>query len=370
MRQKTWVGLSLLCVGLLAPPAWAQIKIGQTAGFTGPVAAGVQELSSGAKLYLDAVNAQGGVNGQKIELIALDDKFEPALAGANAKALIEQGVLALFLNRGTPHSQAILPLLAQHKLALVAPSTGAMLLHKPVEPLVFNVRASYQREAEHLVKHSLSLGVQRLAIVQVDDSFGADAATGALKGLTPAARAALVHLKFDRSKPDMAALMAGLHAKNPQAVLFIGAGQPVADGMLALRAAGSTAQLMTLSNNASAGFIKLLKDQGRGVVVSQVFPYERSKALALIRQAQELAHAQGIQELTPAHVEGFVAAKVLVEGLKRAGKSPTRMALVKALESMQRFDLGGLELSYSSNDHSGLDLADMAIIGPDGKFWR
>ena len=104
--KKCWIAAAL-CATLGA--AQAQLLVGQTAGFTGQVAAGVKEASDGAKLYIDMVNAKGGVNGQKIELIALDDKFDPKLAAENARKLIEENnVLALFLNRGTPHTEAII----------------------------------------------------------------------------------------------------------------------------------------------------------------------------------------------------------------------------------------------------------------------
>ena len=129
-----WRALSLafgLALGLgVSVPALAQIKIGQPSGFTGPVASGVKENTDGAKLYIDAVNAAGGVNGQKIELISVDDKFDPKLTAEMGRKLItEQGVIALFLNRGTPHSQALFPVLKEFKVPLVGPSTGAMVLH-------------------------------------------------------------------------------------------------------------------------------------------------------------------------------------------------------------------------------------------------
>ncbi|MDN3543633.1 ABC transporter substrate-binding protein [Kinneretia asaccharophila] len=363
---------AVLALSAWTLPALAQIKIGQTAGFSGPVAAGVKETSEGARLYLDAVNAQGGVGGQKIELITLDDKFDPELSAANAKQLIEQrGVLALFLSRGTPQTEALFPLLAQHKLALVAPSSGAMLLHKPVNPYVFNVRATYQREAEQAVQHLVSRGVQRLALVQVDDSFGDDGAAGVLHGLQVAKLKPSVHLKYPRTQPQLAPLMKQVAQADAQALIFIGAAEQVAEGTQALRAAGSTAQLLTLSNNATAGFIRLMGAQARGVIVSQAFPAERSISLALVREAQALAKARK-QELSPGMLEGFTAAKVLVEGLRKAAKDKAldRAGLVRALDSLGKLDLGGLELGYSPADHTGLDYADMAIIGPDGKFWR
>ncbi|MGC4054564.1 MAG: ABC transporter substrate-binding protein, partial [Paludibaculum sp.] len=143
---------SLLLAGAAAL-AQAQILIGQTSSFSGQNDHRVEEGTDGARLYLEAVNERGGVNGQKIELLSLDDKFDPKLAAANAAELARKGVVALFFNRGTPQSQAIMPVLDQYRLPLIGPSTGAMLLHKPVHPWVFNVRATYQREAERAVRH-------------------------------------------------------------------------------------------------------------------------------------------------------------------------------------------------------------------------
>lgn len=359
---------TLLAASLLGA-AHADITVGQTAGITGAVAGSVKEVTQGAKLYFDTVNADGGVGGQKINLVSLDDKFDPKLAAENAKALIDQGVIALFLNRGTPHTQAIMPLLAEHKIPLVAPSTGAMALHKPVNPWLFNVRATYQREAERAIEHLSLIGVGRIAIVQVNDSFGEDAVAGALAGLAKTNKQPVAHEKFDRAKPELGPVVAKVLQAQPQAVIFIGSGSAVVEGMKAVRAAGSRAQMVTLSNNASSGFIKDLGEAGHGVIVSQVFPYERSTAKAIIKEAQEAAR-KASTDLTPSMVEGYVAAKVLVEGLKRAGPKPTRDSLRKALEGMGRFDLGGIEVGYSPTDHSGMDYVDLAIIDQSGRFRR
>lgn len=358
-------GISL---GTTAP---AQLLIGQTAGFTGAVAIGVAETTEGAKLYLDAVNSKGGVGGQKIELISLDDKFDPKLAAANARTLIEERhVLALFLNRGTPHTEAIMPLLEQHGLALIGPSTGAMVLHQPVPKYVFNVRATYQREADKAIQHLASLGITRIAVVHVNDTFGADALAGAMKGFSNTKLTPVAVEKFDRAKPDFTVLMPKVAGTDPQAVMVFGSGSAVVDGIGALRAARSNAQVVTLSNNASSGFVKLLGDKARGVVITQVFPNERSIAFPLVREAQELAKAKGLQEISPAMLEGFAAAKVLVEALKRAGPKPTRQGIVATLETVKKFDLGGLEVDYSPTDHTGLDFVDLSIIGSDGRFKR
>ncbi len=370
MKKPIFWCTTLLLVAL-THAAQAQILVGQTAGFTGAVGAGVKETTDGAKLYIDAVNARGGVAGQKIELISLDDKFDPKLAVENARKLIEeQNVVALFLTRGTPHTEAIIPLLDKYAVPLVAPSTGAMVLHQPVKKHVFNVRATYQREAEKAVTHLNSMGINRIGIIYADDSFGADGVAGAQKGLATAKLAPVMLEKFDRSKPDFTQIAPKAFQSNAQAIIMVASGQAVVDGVKALRAAGSTAQIVTLSNNASSGFVKNLGENARGVIVTQVFPYERSIAFPMVKEAQELAKAKGLSEISPAMLEGFAAAKVLVEGLRRAGAKPSREKLQAALEGIRKLDIGGLEVSFSPEDHTGLDFADLSIIGTDGKFKR
>lgn len=370
--MKRLVGWLALWTGLWAmQPAGAQILIGQTAGFSGPVAAGVKETTDGARLYLDAVNAKGGVNGQLIELVTMDDKFDPKLAAENAKKLItEKNVVGLFLSRGTPHTQAILPLLAEYKVPLIGPSTGAMALHKPVNPWVFNVRAPYQRESERAVQHLSLIGMERIGIVHVDDSFGADLLEGAKKGFTAVGKNPVFVEKFDREKWNFSKIATLAVNADVQAILFIGSGTAVVDGITAIRAAGSKAQIVTNSNNASGGFVKSLGANARGTIVSQVFPYERSLSAPIVKEAHDLAQDKGLDGVTPAMLEGFAAAKVLVAGLRKAGPAPTRQRLHQALDNLGKLDLGGLEVSFSPTDHTGLEFVDLSIIGPDGKFRR
>ncbi len=357
---------------LLAAPAWsgAQIKIGQTAAFSGPASVSVQESTEGARLYLDSINAQGGIKGQRIELISMDDKYDPRISAANTRSLIDQGVVAMFLSRGTAPSQAIVPLLEENRIALIAPSTGARQLREPFNPYVFNLRASFQREAERAIRHLASIGIKRLTVVQASDEFGSDAGLGALKALEALNMRATAVLRFDPARPDLAPLMRQLAKSDTEALLLIGPAYAVVEGVTALRAAGSTAQVATLSNNASADFVKALGENARGVIVTQLFPYERSQNTPMVREAQTLARARGRSELSPAAVEGFAAAKLLVEGLRRTAKDLTREGLLKALDGLQKVDLGGLELSFGPKNHSGLDFTDVSIIGSDGKFVR
>ena len=364
---------------LFTAHAAAQIRIGQTSGFTGPVAGSVAEINVGAKLYLDSVNEEGGISGQQIELISMDDQNQVPLAAENARKLIaDSRTVALFLTRGTPHAQAILPLLAESQIVLLAPSTDAMVLHKPVNPWVFNVRAPYQVEAERVVRHLGLAGLDKVAQCSVDDSFGADALEGALRVFKEANKEPAVNQPIDKFKPDYAGCVQKSIGANVLGVLIVGTPVSVAAGVKAFRAAGSPAIIATLSNNASSGFVKELGKHTEGVIVSQVFPSERSLATPMIAEAARLAATKKIKPLTPAMIEGFAAAKVLVVGLKRAADANkgvvTRAGLKRALESFNRVDigggLGGRELSYSATDHTGLDYVDLSRINADGWFRR
>ena len=371
--------MSIAALSLGCASAGAQVRIGQTSGFTGPVATSVAEINVGAKLYLDHINAEGGIGGQPIELVSLDDKNQPALTVENATKLVaDPKVVAFFLNRGTPHTQAIMPLLEQAHIVLLAPSTGAMALHVPVNPWIFNVRATYQAETERLTRHLGMSRLDKVALCYVDDSFGNDALQGALKVFKEGGVKPSVSEAIDKAKPDYTACVQKIIATKQLGAVFIGTPVSVAAGIKALRAAGSSVTVATLSNNAASGFVKELGPQAAGVVVSQVFPSERSLATPMIAEASRLAAAKKINQLTPAMIEGFAASKVLVIALKKAaadGKGTiTRSSIKKALESFNQVDigggLGGVGLSYSPTDHTGLDYVDLSYIGADGTFRR
>ena len=365
--DRLW--LIVLAWLLAGATAQAQILIGQSVGVTGAVAATVKEASLGAMLYIDDVNARGGIGGQKIQILTLDDKFDTKLTLANAKTLIEERhVLALFMTRGTPHTEGIVPLLDQYGVALIGPSTGAMIFHQPVRRHVFNVRATYQREAEKAIAHLASIGITRIAVIYVDDSFGSDGLEGAKNGLAAAKLKAVAIEKFNRSKPDFSTIAPLMTKAQAQAVMIIGSGTAVVDGIKAVKAAGNGAQLVTLSNNASDGFVKLLGEQARGIIVSQVLPH--SFGYAIFKEATQLAKARQLADVSPAMLEGFASAKVLVEALRRSGPKPTRERIQAALEGLHKFDLGGLEINYSPTNHTGLDFADLSIINAEGKFMR
>jgi branched-chain amino acid transport system substrate-binding protein len=356
--------------------AQAQLKLGISGPIEGKNSGSMLEIVNGAEIYIRQVNLAGGVNGQKIQLIARNDDFQVDRTFTVVKQLIEQDhVLALMLVRGTPHNEAILPLLAQYKVALIAPSTGAMVFHKPVNPYVFNVRTAYQLEAKKLVALLKTAQMLRIAVLHVDDGFGKDVLVGLKQGLAEADLKPDAIVAFDRDAATkdntafVAPLLPELLKSDPQVVIVVGAGLAVKNATFAIRATGSTAKIATLSNNASTAFIKMLGPYARGVIVSQVFPDERDYGSEFVREAKIAAHKANFV-LTPGMMEGFAAAKVAVKALKDAGPAPTRASVLKALESMGQFDMGDVRITYSPTDHTGLDLTDLSIVAKDGTFLR
>lgn len=325
----------------------------------------------GATLYLDHINAQGGVNGQKIELISMDDKYDAKLAAENARKLItDKRVIALFLNRGTPPTEAVLPVLDELKAPLIAPSTGAIVLHQPFKRWVYNVRAPYRREGERAVELLQAVDMSKIALVQVSDSFGDDGAAGALSGFNKTGLQPLFTDKYDLARPDFAPIVKKVIDTQPQALIVIGSTPATAKLMTMVREAGSRAQIVSLSNNATSAFIKALGTHARGTIVTQVFPSERALGLPMVKELTEQAAKNGTAEISPAMLEGFAAAKVLVEGLRRVGKAPTPESLAKALDGLTNFDIGGLKIAFSPTNHTGLNAADLSIIDGTGKFVR
>jgi branched-chain amino acid transport system substrate-binding protein len=348
----------------------SRILIGQTVGVTGQIAAPVKEMMAGANAYFEAINKAGGVNGRKIELRTLDDKFDPALAAANADVLIKNDhVLALFQSRGTPHTEAILPLLAANKVPLIAPSTGAMVFHQDTNRYLFNVRAKYQDEVSKAVKQFSTIGIKKISLLYVDDTFGKDGLAGFQSVMAQQKLAPVSINSFDRTKPELDAVVASVAKANPQAVIIISSSATTIEIIKKLRAQSPLIQLMTLSNNSSLAFVESLGKLGQGVMMSQIMPAANSLATGLGQEFKTMTQASGI---TPSYaaMEGFVAAKVLVEGLKRAGRNLTRESLISGLESIRRVDLGGLVLSYSERDHNGSDFVELTMINKDGKFIR
>ncbi len=117
--------------------------------------------------------------------------------------------------------------------------------------------------------------------------------------------------------------------------------------------------------------IQALGPDGVGVVVTSVVPFPWSQSLPVAREYRELLKKTGMQETVSfIGLEVFINAKVLVEGLRRAGKDPTRPRFIQALESLRQFDVGGFEVNFGKGVRQGSRFVDLTIIGAGGKFTR
>lgn len=370
LAQPANNNVSNAAISAKAAAAGAQpFRIGNSGPSSGPNSASMLELLDGAKLYFDMVNEAGGVKGRRIEVLQRDDNFEVPRTVKNVEKLVDEDrVDALLLVRGTPHNEAILPLIDRAGVPLIAPSTGAMVLHKPVKPLVFNVRTAYRAEAHKLAAVLASVGRQRIALIHVADSFGEDVAQGFLAGLSERKLTAVAVSKFDRKLVDVDRAAAEVKSAKPDTIVIVGAGQAVVAGIQALRTQGVNVPVATLSNNASSGFVKALGANAAGVMVTQVFPSEQRADIPLTSEASRLARKANTA-LTPAMIEGFAAAKVTVEALRRCAGACSRADLVRSLDTLD-IDLGGMKLAYSPTHHTGLDFTDLSIIDRGGAFRR
>jgi ABC-type branched-subunit amino acid transport system substrate-binding protein len=369
--------LSLLASGTaaaLALPAWAQadrrLVLGQSCALSGPAAQLGLQMNRGARIYFDRLNAQGGVNGRTIELKVLDDGYEPDRCKANTEALIKDDVFALFGYVGTPTSLAALPLVNAARVPFIGPFTGAEALREPFSRYVFHVRASYYDETALIVKQLTSLGLTRIAVFRQNDSYGQAGLDGVVRALKAQKLEPAAVGLVERNSVDVAAAVSAIVAKQPHAVVQIGAYKGCAAFIRAARKAGYGGTFYNVSFVGTQALADELGKDGLGVVVSQVMPFPFSTTTPIAREYRDaVQQAGGDASANYSSMEGYMAAKIFTEGLRRAG-SATRDGLIAGLETLQRFDAGGYQVSYSARNHQGSSFVDLSMLTGDGKVRR
>ena len=343
------------------------ILIGQSAALSGPAEQLGKEMQAGAMAYFDAVNQSGGINGRKIKLLSLDDGYEPEKAAANTKKLItEDKILALFGYVGTPTSNAALPIFTQAKVPFIGAFTGAQSLREPFNRYVFNVRASYFDETEAIVQHLVQSGAKRIAVFYQNDAYGKAGLAGVERAMKKRNLAITSLATVERNTVDVANAVQSMSKDNPTAIIMISAYKSCAAFIKAMQAANAFPQFWNVSFVGAKALAKELGEDGRGVQISQVVPFPSSDVTPLVREYQK--RIGGADKYSFTSLEGYIAAKVLVEGLRRAGKNPTRESLVDGLASMGKVDLGGFTVNYSPTNHNGSSFIDLTIISGGGKF--
>ena len=359
----------------LALPAHAQasrIVLGQSAAFTGPASALGEQFKKGAQLLLDRTNARGGVNGRLIDLKSMDDGYEPDRCAANTTKLIADGVFALFGYIGTPTSLAALPLATTAKLPFFGPFTGAEALRAPFNRHVFHVRASYFDETAEIVKQLTSLGIKRIAVFYQNDSYGKAGLEGVTRALKPRGLEPAGLGTVERNTVDVDAAVKSIMAQQPDAIVQISAYKACAAFIRAARKAGFGGTFYNVSFVGTQALANELGADARGVVVSQVMPFPFAPTIPLAGEYLAAGKATAGDKFDPNYssMEGFVAAKTLVEGLRRAGSNPTPEALIGGLESMRDFNLGGFFVDFGGQKHTGSKYVDLVILTADGHVRR
>lgn len=363
-----WITLGLAVL----PVAWAEplakgadIRIGMVNAQTGPAAALGQGMLAGANAVFQQVNAKGGVHGHKIRLLVGDDAYEPEqTVDETLNLLQDEKVLALLGYVGTPTVNAVLPLISELDVPLIGVFSGALSLRQPLIRQVFNVRASYRDETEALVAKLMDKGARKIAVVYQNDGFGLAVLSGIDSALLK--RGAVVQStgNFQRNTVAIRMALGTMLEQEPDAVVLAGPYVPVAAFIKQARAKGLKSQFATVSFVGAESLLALLEGAGEGMLISQVVPPPGDAAISIASECRAALKRQSDQPMTFVSFEGCISAKLLVLALEKAGPQPTRQALVASLEAMHAVDLGGLEISFSSEDHQASDTVYLTeIIG-------
>lgn len=368
----------LLCLSSLFPAAKAfaeagvtadGILIGQSVVQSGPQSENGLNYLNGINLYLEQVNGKGGVHGRKIRLKSLDDGYDPKKAAANTAALVDEDkVFALFGYTGTGPSLASLPAAEKAGVPFVAPLSGADVLRDKNSRYLFIVRAGYGDEMLRMVEQLVTTGVKDIAIAYQDDNFGKAAFKSAEEALSKFKLKAVAVGAIDGKTYDAAKAVADIVKAKPGAIVMGTAGRASVTFIREYLATGQRPQFFGLSVMSASQLRKELDKDSVGIVIAQVVPSPWSSKYPIVKQYREAVARNGKQEPHHAALEGWIAARVLVEGLRRAGKDPSREKFVAALEGMRNFDLGDFLIDFAPGKHAGSSYVDLSIIRSTGQF--
>lgn len=361
-------GAALLGAPALRAQSGNRIVLGQSAAFTGAAAQLGIQFHAGAKLFFDQLNGQGGVNGQRVEIVQLDDGYEPDRCAENTTKLLASEVFALFGYIGTPTSLAALPLATKAQTPFFAPFTGAMGLRQPFNKLAFHLRASYNDETALIVRQLTNLGLNKVAVFHQNDAYGKAGLDGTVLALTARNLKPVATATVERNSVDVAQAVATINAAKPDAVVQISAYKSCAAYIRAARAAGYGGTFYNVSFVGTQALADELGKDGAGVVVSQVVPTPYSASRPITREFIE-AIGKGGNKVQPnfSSMEGFLAAKLFSEGLRRAGSRVTRDSFINGMEAIGEQSFGGFQVSLGPNDHVASSFAELSMLTGDGK---
>lgn len=347
-----------------------RIVFGQSAAFSGPAGELGKGMKAGILSAFKEVNDRGGINGRRLELQSMDDAYEPEAAILNTQRLIGERVFALIGAVGTPTSKAAVPVAEKHDVPYIAPMTGAEFLRDSARRTVINLRASYYQETEEMVERlTTDLGINRVAILYQDDSFGRAGLNGVLLALERRKLSAIGTGIFPRNTVAIKTALFDLQATGPEAVVIIGPYKPTATFIKWARHIGMNSIFMTLSFVGSNALASELGDQGAGVLVTQVVPFPTANTVPA-----SASYRAALRAYDPAakpgfiSYEGYLAGRLAIHVVDNCGKQVNRDCIDTVLRTGNNINLDGFILRYSKNDNQGSDSVFLTIIGPDGQY--
>ena len=349
------------------------VLIGQSAVFSGPVADTGNHYRAGIELCFDKVNKAGGVNGRKLELTALDDAYDPKRTAANTHTLIEQNkVFALIGYTATANLIAAMPIAEAAKVPMFAPLVGTTSFRQKHNHYLFHVRASYQNELSRIAQQLSVVGSDNVAVVYQDSAFG----KSNLDTLLPLLQAQ--KLKVAKTLPmaidasSAADIATQITQANAGAVIMIMAGKMSEVLIRDLKAAGVGSTIYTISVGIvdAKGAATRLNGALRGVVTASIVPSPRLERYGIVKEYRQAIASSGAKIDNYTVLEGYIAAKVFVEGLRRAGRAPTREGFIAALEGLGKYDLGEFRVEYGPSNHNGSSFVELEMYTGDGNLIR
>lgn len=375
-RYRTWGGLLLaLCSPLLSAasnwqPPTDEIIIGQSADLSGRLASISAQFLTGANAYFDQVNASGGVHGRSIRLVTLNDNSDPNIVIENTYQLLSTYKAALLFGyTGAQNSAAALPIVTAEKIPFFAPVTGSKIVYRNFNRQVFTIRASYLSEYTYLFSRLTQIGLRRMALF--NDAAGLPN-VALMQTMLSAAKAELVGSE-NTPDNDIDTIADNFIKSKPDIILIMSISQGSNNALInTLRKKGYLGYFYCASLVCGSGLTDDLKKLGSGLIISQIMPFPWKPDSPIVREYQKALATNGINTFSYLSIEGFIAAKILVEGLRRAGVNLSREKLIVALESLNEksFRNPGYPINFSSTNHHGSNYIDMTTVTKDGEILR
>ena len=353
-----------------------RVVFGQSAAFSGPARELGISMNLGIAAAFEEANRNGGVHGRRLELTTRDDGYEPEAAIANTQALInEDQVFSLIGAVGTPTSRSATPVAAEAGIPYVAPFTGAGFLRDDEWDNIINLRASYAQETEEMVERlTADLGVNRIAILFQDDSFGRAGYNGTRAALERRGMELVSTGVYPRNTTAVKSGLLDLRRGDPEAVILIGAYQPVAALITWARHIGFDPIFMTVSFVGSNALANALRAGGEGIYVTQVIPFPTDQSIPVVA-----SYTAALAALDPTAIpgfvslEGYIAGRLAITGLEACGAELDRDCFLESILGGSQFDIDGFALDFGdetdpSVDNQGSDAVFMTVIDSNGVY--